>query len=149
MEQKFGTKIKNASAETKDPITAEIETGGYMDLSFSRASKKNHDAMEQIGKPFVQWLKKHEVRTEIYYLNSTATNEVPPEGLESIAKTLSIDDNEEVWVSLQFYRDRAHVDEVHAKMMQDESIGKLMKEFDGLVTQGKSLITDGFSRLKA
>jgi hypothetical protein len=43
MEQKFGTKIKNA-VETRNPITAEIEeTGSYMDLSFRRAPKKNHD----------------------------------------------------------------------------------------------------------
>jgi uncharacterized protein YbaA (DUF1428 family) len=150
MEQKFGTKIKNAS-ETKSPITAEIETGSYMDLSFSRAPKKNHDAMAQIGKQFVRWLKKQGVKSEIYHLSSMTTSEEVPEGLESIAKTLSIgdDDEEDVWVSLQFYRDRAHADEVHAKMMQDESIGQLMREFDSLVTQGKSLITGGFSRLGA
>jgi hypothetical protein len=42
MEQKFRARIKDA-AETKNPITAEIETGSYMDLSFSRAPKKNRD----------------------------------------------------------------------------------------------------------
>jgi uncharacterized protein YbaA (DUF1428 family) len=141
MEQKFGAKIKN-------PITAEIETESYMDLSFSRAPKKNHDALARIGEQFVQWLKKHGVKTEIYHLSSTASEEVPPESVESIAKTLSIAEDEEVCVSLQFYRDRAHADEVHSKMMQEESIGAIMKEFDGLVTQGKSLITDGFSRLR-
>jgi uncharacterized protein YbaA (DUF1428 family) len=149
MERKFETKIKN-TAETNNPITAEIEkTESYMDLSFSRAPKKNHDALAELGKQYMQWLKKQGVRTEIYHLSSTITKEVLSEGVESIAKTLSISDEEELWVSLQFYRDRAHADEVHASMMQDESIGKLMKEFDGLVTQGKSLITDGFSRLKA
>jgi large subunit ribosomal protein L17 len=119
-----------------------------MDLSFSRAPKKNHDAMAQIGKQFVQWLKKQEVKSEIYHLSSTTSEEVP-DGVESIAKALSIGDEEEDWVSLQFYRDRAHADEVNSKMMQDESIGALMKEFNGLVTQGKSLITGGFSRLRA
>jgi hypothetical protein len=39
------------------------------------------------------------------------------------------------------------VDEVRAKMMQDESIGEFMREFDNLITQGKSLITGVFSRL--
>jgi uncharacterized protein YbaA (DUF1428 family) len=127
----------------------EIETRTYMDLSFSLAPKKNHDAMAQIGKLYVQWLKKQGVRTEIYHLNSNTTSEQEvPEGVESIAKTLSISDDEELWVSLQFYRDQAHADQVRSKMMQDESIGKLMKEFDGLVSQGKSLIADGFSRLK-
>jgi uncharacterized protein YbaA (DUF1428 family) len=146
MEQKFGTKVKNA-AETKNPITAEIESGSYMDLSFSRAPKKNHDALAQIGESYVQWLKKHGVKGEIYHLSST-TSDVPPEGVESIAKTLSIGDDEEVWVALQFYRDRAHADEVRSKMMQDESVGALMKELDSLVTQGKSMITDGFSSLR-
>jgi hypothetical protein len=44
-----------------------------MDLSFIRAPKKNHDAIEQIGKPFVQWFKKHGVRPEIYHLSSSST----------------------------------------------------------------------------
>jgi uncharacterized protein YbaA (DUF1428 family) len=96
----------------------------------------------------VQWFKKQGVRPEIYHLSS-ATSEVPPDGVESIAKILSIkDDEEEVWVLLQFYRDRDHADEVTAKLMQDESIGALMKEFGGLITQGSSLIMGGFSRLR-
>jgi uncharacterized protein YbaA (DUF1428 family) len=149
MEQKFGTKIKN-TAETKNPITAAEENGNYLGLNFVRAPKKNHDALEQIGKPFAQWLKKHGVRTEIYHLGTTTTSEQDkaPEGIESIAKKLSIGEDEELWVQLNYYRDRAHADEVYSKMMQDESVGALMKEFDGLVTQGSSLIMGGFSRLR-
>jgi hypothetical protein len=105
-----------------------------MDLSFSRALKKNHDAMEQIGKPFVQRFKKHGVRSEIYHLTSNSSSSsssttseqetiAAPEGLESIAKTLSIGDDVEIWVLLQFHRDKAHADEVHSNMMQDESVG--------------------------
>jgi uncharacterized protein YbaA (DUF1428 family) len=140
-----------ASMDNTTETATEIEeTGSYMDLSFSRAPKKNHDAMAQIGKQYVQWLKKHGVRSEIYHLISSTTSEVPPDGVESIAKTLSIgDDDEEVWVALQFYRDPAHADEVRSKMMQDESVVALIKEFDGLVSQGKNLIIGGFSRLKA
>lgn len=107
-----------------------------MDLSFSRALKKNHDAMEQIGKPFVQRFKRHGVRPEIYHLSSynssnssrsSTTSEqetvTAPERLESIAKTLSIGDDVEIWVLLQFHRDQAHADEVHSNMMHDESVG--------------------------
>jgi len=132
---------------------SEMETtGNYLGLNLVQAPKKNHDAMERIGKLFVQWFKNHGVRTEIYHLN-TATSEQKenaPEGVESIAKTLSIKDDEGIWVMLQFYGDRDHAEEVTAKMMtmQDESMGQLMKEFDGLVTQGSSLIMGGFSRLK-
>jgi uncharacterized protein YbaA (DUF1428 family) len=130
--------------------TTEIEeTGNYLQISFSRAPKKNHDALAQLGKSFVQWLNKNGVSSKIYHLSSTSTkSEEVPEGLESIAKTLSISEDEELWVSLQFYRDQAHVDEVRSKMMQDESAGTLANEFNGLVTQGKSMITDGFSRLR-
>lgn len=132
--------MNNSKAKSATEIEA---IGNYMDLAFSGAPKNNHEAIEQIGKPFVQWLKKQGVRTEIYYLN---TSEVP-EGLESIAKTLCLGDDEEVLVLLQFYRDRAHADEITAKMMQDENIGALMKKFDGLVTH--SIITGGFSQLRS
>jgi uncharacterized protein YbaA (DUF1428 family) len=127
----------------------EQDTGGYLQISFSRAPKKNHDALAQLGKRFEQWLKKYEVSSKIYYLNSTITSdEVHPEGLDSITKILSISDDEELGVSLQFYRDQAHAYEVFAKMMQDETFGAITKEFDGLVTPGKSMVTDGFNRLR-
>lgn len=126
----------------------EQDTESYLQISFSRAPKKNHDVLAQLGKRFEQWLKKYGVSSKIYYLRSSTTtsDETPPEGLESIAKILSISDDEELGVSLQFYRDQAHADQVRSKMMQDETFGTIAKEFDTLVTQGKSMITDGFSR---
>jgi uncharacterized protein YbaA (DUF1428 family) len=132
----------------------EQETEGYLQLSFSRAPKKNHEALAQLGKRFEQWLRKYGVSSKIYYLNnnsssssSTTTNGGVYEGLESIAKILSISDDEELGVSLQFYKDQAHADQVRSKMMQDETFGAIAREFDGLVTQGKSMISDGFSSL--
>ena len=128
------------------------ETGSYLQLSFSRAPKKNQESLAQLGKRWMQWLDKHGVSSKIYYLNSststTATSEEVPEGVESIAKILSVDDDEMLGVSLQFYRDKAHADEVYLKMLQDETCGAIGKEFNGLVTPGKGMITDGFSRLR-
>jgi len=37
----------------------EQEPGNYLGLNFIRAPKRNHDAMTQIGQPFVEWFKKH------------------------------------------------------------------------------------------
>jgi uncharacterized protein YbaA (DUF1428 family) len=139
--------------ETKTESDREIEqgqTGNYLGLNFIRAPKRNHDAMKQISKPFMEWFKKQEVRPEIYYLSGTVSseqNEAAPEGLESITRKLSVDQDEELWVLLQFYRDQAHANEVYSKMMQDESIGELVKKFDGLITQGSSLIMGGFSHV--
>lgn len=126
---------------------SEIEEGvNYLGLSLIRAHKKNHKSIEQIGKAIVQWFKKRGARPEIYHLSTSEF----PQSIESIAKTLSIKDEkeEEVWVLLQFYRDQAHADEVNAKKMQEESIGGLMKEFGGLISQGSNLIMGGFSRLR-
>ena len=122
-----------------------VESGNYLGLSLIRAPKANHRSIEQIGKPIVQWFKKHGARPEIYYLSMSEF----PQSIESITKTLSIKDEneEEVWVLLQFYRDQDHADEVNEKMMQDESISALMKEFGGLISQGSNLIMGGFSRL--
>ena len=138
---------------TESATEIEEETGSYLQLSFSRAPKKNQEALAELGKRWVQWLNKHGVSSKIYYLNSstiTTTSEQisPPQGIESIAKTLSVSDDEMLGVSLQFYRDQAHADEVYSKMMQDETCGAIMKQFDSLVTPGKSMITDGFSRLR-
>ena len=137
--------------ENKTEFEKEIEeeTGNYLQISFSRAPKKNQEALAQLGKRWVQWLNKHGVSSKIYYLDSsTTTSEEVPDGVESIAKILSVSDDEMLGVSLQFYRDQAHAYEVFAKMMQDETCGAIAKEFDSLVTQGKGMITDGFSRLR-
>jgi hypothetical protein len=42
---------------TIESATAEIEerTGSYLQVSFSRAPKKNHDPLAQLEKRFVQW----------------------------------------------------------------------------------------------
>ncbi len=135
---------------TAESATGTIqETANYLQISFSRAPKKNHDALARLGKQFVQWLDKHGVSSKIYYLNnnSSTTNTEVYEGLESIARSISISDDEELWVSLQFYRDQAHADQVRSKMMQDETFALIGKEFDSLVSKGKSMISDGFSSL--
>ena len=138
--------------ENKIESAKEIEeTGNYLQISFSRAPKKNQEALAQLGKRWVQWLNENGVSSKIYYLDnssSTTTREEVPEGVESIAKILSVSDDEMLGVSLQFYRNQTHANEVFAKMMQDETCGAIGKEFDSLVTQGKSMITDGFNRLR-
>jgi uncharacterized protein YbaA (DUF1428 family) len=138
--------------ENKIESAKEIEeSGNYLQISFSRAPKKNQEALAQLGKRWVQWLNENGVSSKIYYLNnnsSSTTREEVPEGVESITKILSVSDDEMLGVSLQFYRDQAHANEVFAKIMQDETCGAIGKEFDTLVTQGKSMITDGFTRLR-
>ena len=135
---------------TTESATGTIqETANYLQISFSRAPKKNHDALARLGTQFVQWLDKHGVSSKFYYLNdnSSTINTEVYEGLESIAKFISISDDEELGVSMQFYRDQAPSDQVRSKMMQDETFAPIGNEFDSLVSKGKSMISDGFSSL--
>jgi uncharacterized protein YbaA (DUF1428 family) len=134
------TTNKSATAETIK------ETGSYVQFYIYRVPKKNHDAMVQVNKQIIPWLEKNGERMEFFQLSNSETIE----GLESIVKTLSIDeDEEEVWVELNYFRDRKHFDEVFAEMMQDKSAAPIFKQFENLINQGKSkMITGGFSRLK-
>ena len=102
------------------------------------------------------WFQKHGVRIEYYQLGNSETQaaidsakESGMDVMESVAKTLSIDEDEEVWIEQQYFRDYKHCEDIYAKMMQDKSIEPLGNEFFGLVTQGKKLITGGFIRLRA
>jgi uncharacterized protein YbaA (DUF1428 family) len=142
--------------EKIESTTTIEETGNYLQLFFYRAPKKNHDAIAKNLKQFVPWFQKHGVRIEYYQLGNSETQaaidsakESGMDVMESVAKTLSIDEDEEIWIEQQYFRDYKHCEDIYAKMMQDKSIEPLGNEFFGLVTQGKKLITGGFIRLRA
>jgi uncharacterized protein YbaA (DUF1428 family) len=134
------------------------ETGNYLQHFIYRVPKKNHDAIVQNLKQFVPWFRKHGARVEYYQLGRSETKAAIDSAkqsgmdvMDSIDKALSIgtEDEEEVWIEQQHFRDYKHCEDVYAKMMQDKSIEPLGNEFFGLITQGKKMITGGFNRLRA
>jgi uncharacterized protein YbaA (DUF1428 family) len=127
--------------------TTEIEQGIGNEVAHFvyRVPKKNHDAMMQLNKQFADIMRKYGAPHLIFQLNNT---EAPMEGITNIAKTLSANQDEEVWMELIFYRDRKHRDEVSAKMQNDESMGPLFQQSMNLITSGTSFIMGEFSRLK-
>jgi uncharacterized protein YbaA (DUF1428 family) len=140
----------------KNESSTEIEeTGSRLQAFLYRAPKKNHEAIVQNQKQLVPWFKNHGVRIHYYQLRSSETQAAIDSAkdsgmdlLDNIAKILSTaEDEEEVWMELQYYRDSTHADEVYAKMMQDKSIESLGNEFFGLITKGTKLVMGGFSRL--
>jgi uncharacterized protein YbaA (DUF1428 family) len=70
------------------------------------------------------------------------------EGITNIAKTISANQDEEVWMELIFYRDRKHRDEVGAKMQNDENMERLYKQSVDLLSPGSSFIMGEFNRLE-
>src|SRR5918994_5543795 len=131
-----------------DSNTTEIEQGisSEVDHFVVLAPKKNHDAMMQLGKQFSDILKKYGGPNTLYFqLNNT---EAPMEGITNIAKTVSANQDEDVWLQLMFYRDRKHRDEVSAKMQNDDNMERLYKQSVDLLSPGSSFVMGEFSRLK-
>jgi len=140
----------------------EQQTGSYLQLLLYQAAEKNNGAiMAKNLKQFGPWLKEQGARVEYNQPDKSETQSVIHSARENgldvsdnIAKilftTTEEDDEEEVWIKVEYFRDHKHCEEVYSKkLMQDKSIEPLGNEFFGLVTQGKRLITDGFSPLRS
>lgn len=125
---------------------SEIEQriGSEVDHFVARAPKKNHDAMVQLSKQFADIMRKYGVTNLYFQLNNTNS---PMEGITNIAKTISANPDEEVWLELLFYRDSKHREEVGAKMQNDERMGTLYQQSLSLLTPGTGFIMGEFSRV--
>jgi uncharacterized protein YbaA (DUF1428 family) len=129
------------------PSITEIEQGIGSEVAHFvyRVPKKNHEAMMQLNKQFTDIIRKYGAPHLIFQLNNT---EAPMDGITNIAKTVSANQDEEVWMELIFYRDRKHRDEVGAKMQNDENMERLYKQSVDLLSPGSSFVMGEFSRLK-
>jgi uncharacterized protein YbaA (DUF1428 family) len=129
-------------------VEMEKEIGSQVQFFVWRIPKKNHDVMVQLQKQFNDLWRKHGgLRTEVFQLTNTETYE----GCTNIASTVSAGPDEEIWVELQAFRDRKHMDEVVTELMNDESMraeSQLLKKFMDLVTPESGLIMGKFSRLR-
>jgi uncharacterized protein YbaA (DUF1428 family) len=125
----------------------EIEQGigSEVDHFVYRVPKKNHDAMVQLNKQFAEIMRKYGAPHLIFQLNNA---EAPMDGITKITKTVSANQDDEVWMELIFYRDRKHRDEVSANMQNDESMGRLFQQSLDLVTAGTGFIMGEFSRIR-
>ena len=148
--------------ENKIESSIEIgKTGNYLQHFIYRVPKKNHDAIVRNLKQFIPWFEKQGARVEYYQLGKSETNAAIESAkqsgmdvMDSIGKALftaatEVEEEEEVWIEQQYFRDYEHCKDVYSKMMQDKSLEPLGNEFFGLITQGKKLIIGGFNRLTA
>ena len=130
---------------SKSNIT-EIEQGIGSEVAHFvyRVPKKNHDAMMQLNKQFADIIRNYGVAHLIFQLINT---EAPMEEITNIAKTVSANQDDEVWMEIIFYRDHKHRDEVGAKMQNDENMEGLYKQSVELLSPGSSFVMGEFSRL--
>lgn len=126
-----------------DNFTNQKESGGLIKILFIRASKDNHDALVKIGKQTDIFYRKHGVSKYVYKLNARENMM----DFVNLSKTISANDNEDVWLEILAYRDAMHVEEVMKAMEGDKGANELYKETMELITPG-SIVFGDFSRLK-
>jgi uncharacterized protein YbaA (DUF1428 family) len=132
------SKSSEMEIEHKDKI------GNVVQQFIYRVPKKNHEAMVQLEKQFVDIFRKHGgLRYEIFQLNSTENMM----DWTNIAKTMSANQDEEIWVEQVYYRDSKQRDEYMAMCGKDENMERLYKQFMDLITPGSTIMGE-FNRLE-
>jgi len=109
-----------------------------------RLPKKNHDAMIQLEKQFIDAFRRNGgLRYEVFQLNGTENM------MEwtNIAKTMSANQDEEIWVEQVYYRDSKQRDKYMAMCGKDENMERLYKQFMDLITPGSTIMGE-FNRLE-
>jgi uncharacterized protein YbaA (DUF1428 family) len=126
-------------------LEEENELGSIVQQFIYRLPKNNHEAMVQLEKQFIEIFRKHGgMRFEVFQLSSTENMM----DWTNIAKTVSANQDEEIWMEQIFYRDSKHREEYMAKCGNDENMNQLYKQFMDLITPGSSPIMGEFSRLQ-
>jgi uncharacterized protein YbaA (DUF1428 family) len=121
---------------------------GIVSYIIYRVSKKNHDSMLQIMKEAYAKFKQYGIlHCDGFKLSNTT--DVRMEGFANIASIVSANQEEEVWIESFYYRDRQHMNEVLAKMGNDESARQLMNQSMKLLPPGAKFIEGVFERLSA
>jgi hypothetical protein len=116
------------------------EIGRHVRLYLYRLPKKNHDAMIQLGNQFADRFRNYGCYGRSFQLENTETSE----GFINAAHAVSVNQNEEVWLDLEFTADRKQRDDVDRKIRNDENADLLMKQFMGLLVQGSKPIRSDF-----
>jgi uncharacterized protein YbaA (DUF1428 family) len=123
---------------SSDNFANQKDSGGLLKIFFIHAPKKNHDALAKIGKQTDDFFRKHGVPKYGYRLNSRESMK----DFVNVSKTISANDDEDVWLEIQFYRDAKHVEEVMKAMEGDKRANELYEESMELISPGPIVFGD-------
>lgn len=123
---------------SSDNFANQKDFSGVLKIFFIRAPKKNHDALIKIGKQTDIFFKKHGVSKYGYRLNAREDMM----DFVNLSKTISANDDEDVWLEIQFYRDINHVQEVMKALEGDKRASELYDESMKLITPGPIVFGD-------
>jgi uncharacterized protein YbaA (DUF1428 family) len=120
------------------------KVGSIVQQFLYRLPKKNHEAMIQLEKQFADAFRRNGgLGYEVFQLNGTENM------MEwtNIAKTMSANQDEEIWVEQVHYRDSKQRDEFMAMCGKDEKMTQLYKQCMDLITPGSTIMGE-FKRLE-
>ena len=128
-----------------DNSTNQKDSRGQVAIFLYRAPKKNHDALVKINKHSHDFFMKYGVlKFEVFNLNSRENMM----DFVNLSKTISANDDEDVWLEIQSYRDAKHVQEFMKAMEGDKSGDEMYKDFMELITPGSIVTFGDFSKLE-
>ncbi len=120
------------------------EDRGYVQLFVYRVPKKNRDTLQSLLENIAGKLRAHgTLRSEFYRLHSAEAFQ----GFTTIASAFTSLPDEELWVELDHYRERAHRDQVMANLSKDASAGALFRQLGPLVSAGYSIVMGEFEEM--
>ncbi|MDQ3839522.1 MAG: DUF1428 family protein [Thermoproteota archaeon] len=125
------------SKSSEVEIKNEKEIGSIVQQFLYRLPKKNHQAMLQLERKFIDAFRRNGgLRYEVFQLNGTENM------MEwtNIAKTMSANQDEEIWVEQVHYRDCRERDEFMAICGKDENMTRLYKQCMDLITPGSTIM---------
>ena len=119
--------------------------GSIVEIFLYRAPKKNHDSLVRLNKQSHDFFMKYgALKFEVF----TIHNRENMMDFVNLAKTISANEDEEVWLEIQSYKNSQHVKEFVDKMKDDKSMETLYKEFMDLITPGSVVSFGGFDKIK-
>jgi uncharacterized protein YbaA (DUF1428 family) len=128
-----------------DNSTNQKDSRGQVAIFLYRAPKKNHDALVKINKHSHDFFMKYGVlKFEVFNLNSRENMM----DFVNLSKTISANDDEDVWLEIQSYRDAKHVQEFMKAMEGDKSGDEMYKDFMKLITPGSIVTFGDFNKLE-
>lgn len=127
----------NTSSNQKD-------SRGQIEIFLYRTPKKNHDEMVEVNRQSRDFFMKHGASSfEVFSLTSREN----VMEFVNLGKTISANEEEDVGLEIQSYRNAGHVKEFTPSMEGDRSIEPLYKEFMKLITPGSVVSFGSFSKL--
>jgi uncharacterized protein YbaA (DUF1428 family) len=122
------------------------ERSEYVVSLIYRLPKRNHDAIIELNKKYVDMLSKFGVLRHVVYQLNKADGEVPE--FIHLDRVVSANlEEEEVWIESMHYKDKNHWLESKAKMEKDTNCQQGWQEFANLITPNSIVICDEFSRV--